>query len=168
METNPAGNDVRPVESVKKIWKDYVGWAGFVVTAFILIQQIFTHGQGIWYYCFGEGTQYIGALGDLKYSLLYHITTVFDVLRTIFFTLHPLAVLVVLLLRKRIVPRLLVIFAGVAVFTTASAEVLYNLLAAEYNGPVYVSLTSVVYLVIDLALVLFYSKSKRFRALFIK
>lgn len=168
METNPAGNETRPAELPKRTWKDYIGWAGFIVTAGILIQQIYIHADGFWYFCFGEGRQYLGALGDPQYSLLYHITTVFDFLTDTFFTLYPLLILVLLLLRKKIVPKLLVVFAAVALFTNIATDILYSLLAAEYEVAYYIDFTSVVYLAIDIALVLFYAKSKRFKDLFVK
>jgi hypothetical protein len=168
METNPAGNEARLAESSKKTWKDYIGWAGFVVTAGILLEQIYVHSTGLWYICFDPNLQLISIFSDPQYSLLYRITTVFDILRDVFFALYPLGALVLLLLRKKAVPGLLVVFAIVAACTNTATEVLYNILAAEYNQAVYVSLMSVVYLAIDITLVFYYSKSKRFHALFVK
>jgi hypothetical protein len=57
---------------------------------------------------------------------------------------------------------------AVAACTNTATEVLYNLLAAEYKQAVYVSLSSVVYLAIDILLILFYLKSKRFKPLFVR
>ena len=167
METNPAG-DIRPAEAAKKTWKDYIGWAGFVVTAGVLLQQIIIHGDGLWYLIFGEGVKYLCVLGDPAYSFLYHLTTVFDLLTVAFFTLFPALVLVLMLFRKKAVPGLLVVFAAAAIFTNTVGQVLYTLLAAEGNKAYPITLTDVVYLLIDIALVFFYVKSKRFRALFIK
>jgi hypothetical protein len=168
METNPAGNETRLDGPTKKTWKDYIGWAGFIVTAGILLEQIYVHSTGLWYICFDPNLPFFSIFSDPQYSLLYQITTVFDILRDVFFALYPLGALVLLLLRKKAVPGLLVVFAIVASCTNTATEILYNMLAVEYNQAVYVSLMSVVYLAIDIALVFYYSKSKRFQALFVK
>jgi hypothetical protein len=168
MEAKPAGNETKPAEPQRKTWKDYIGWAGFVVTAGILLQQIYIHGTGLWYICFDPSVPLTNIFSDPKYTLLYRITTVFDIFTYTFFSFFTLAALVLMVLRKKVVPRLLTIFALVAICTNTAMEVLYNLLAAQYNNPVYVSYMTVVYLAIDIALVFFYSKSKRFKSLFIK
>ncbi len=168
MVTKPAGNETKPAESEHKTWKDYIGWAGFVVTAGILLEQMYIHGTGLWSICFEPGMPLISIFSDPKYTLLYRITTVFDILTYTFFSFFTLGTLVLMVLRKKVVPRLLIIFALVAFCTNTTMEVLYNLLAAQYNDPVYVSFMTIVYLAIDIALALFYSKSKRFKALFIR
>jgi hypothetical protein len=168
METNPAGNIMKPAGPLHKTWKDYIGWAGFVVTAGILLEQAYMHSTGLWYIFYNTDIPLNSIFSDPQYSLLYRITTIFGVLTCVFFALYPLVALVLLLLRKKAVPGLLVIFAAVAACTNTATEVLYNLLAAEYKQAVYVSLSSVVYLAIDILLILFYLKSKRFKALFVR
>lgn len=168
MDTKPAGNQAPLSTAPRKTWKDYTGWAAFVVTAGILIEQTYTHGSWMGWFLFSSGKSLAPIFDSQAHSILYRVSYAYEIASAAFFTLFPLAVLVLLFLRKKAVPGLLILFAAAALFSNITAEVLYNALAVEMGGTVVVELQSVLYAVIDVALIAYYAMSKRFRALFIR
>ena len=168
LEANRDEKGANSVNQVSKSWKGYIGWAGFVVTIGVLLQQIYMHGSTLWYYISKAGIQIFGFMGDPQYSTLFRVTSIFGMVNTLVFFALPLVILALLAFRKRIVPKLLVIFACVAIFFNIVNVVLNFMLAAEYGDAASLHATTVVFFAVDIILLLYYILSARFKAIFSK
>jgi hypothetical protein len=168
MEISPEAKDANAVKPEKKSWKDYIRWAGFIVTIGVLLHKIYSHGVWVVYYIFGEGRQVFGHIGDPQYSTLFKATSTFGMLDMLVFFALSAVILALLAFRKKIVPKLLVIFTSAAIFFTVALEVLYFLLAAEFKEMASLRLNTVVFVAIDIVLLVYYIKSAGFKAIFNK
>ena len=166
MDTNPAGSGAQSAVALRKTWKDNIGWAGFVVTAGILIQQVYMHGSGVWWF-FMDGASPLSELYRKSVPRLLFVLIIYWIVKALVFTLYSLVMMAFLFLRKKAVPGLLMGYASAAIFANIGMEVLNNLFMAMIGVPLKVKAVTVVSLAAAILMIVFWAKSKRFRALFI-
>lgn len=149
--------------------KNIIGWAGFIVTIGILLEQIYTHGVTLTHFI---SLVFSGRLaGFLRLDpfdpSFYMFSNVIELVNAVFFFIYPVIILIFLFMRKKFVPRLLVIFAAVAGVYNIVHIIMLEIAPEELKAILYINIIDyVVFIVVDILLLLYFFLSKRFRSLF--
>lgn len=145
-----------------------VGWSGFIVTVGILLHQIYTFGVSVFTVhlpgLLDGRTPGVLLSADPGYGPLYRITYALVVLAAFFFLVYPLVTLPFVCLRKKAALKLLTAFAAAALANNAVVNLLLSSLLG-WNTPQYLIECSA-YIAVNILMIVFYRKSKGFRALF--
>lgn len=175
METNPAGNDLQSVDTPKKPSLAWFGWAGFVVTIGVLLHQIWNHGEELatYFLPITFNGDLAAFLDSAKFNTLFKFTHMLEFANALFIAGFAVVILVLLALRRKSVPKLLVIFIAVAGCYNIVLVALLALQPAAFLQSINVnlltySLESLAYLVIDVILLIYYLRCRQFRVLFVK
>lgn len=146
--------------------RDYVGWIGFIVTAGVLLRFIYISGLTLNHY-FGLSNEFRNYY-TAELSSFMKLTWISSIITSGIFFLFPLLLLALMAFRRRIVPRLLIIFAITAIASSVWAQIETVILAAQYAEPIPVRWKPYLFLAAYIAMLVFYLKSKQFRAVFNK
>lgn len=159
--------------NLKRQNRNIFGWAGFIVSIGVLLEQIYMHGVSLVTYFIpyvfsGRLSRFLSSTDPLN-PLLFKIIFVLELVMSVFFFAYPFSILVCLIIRKKFVPRLLVIFAAIAGIYNILHIILLNILPDEVKRTLsFNTVESFVFIGIDILLFLYYLASKRFRSLFIR
>lgn len=151
-----------------KTIRDYFGWIGAALIACLLIRDVVLYGQVLWYYIAGSNGMIFTMPSDPQLPLLSKVAAVTGDVCSVLFFFYPLLLLVLMALRKKNVPTLLIAYAIASLVFIAVGQVEAILLAAQYNSPVPVMWKAYVMSAVNVLLLLFCLKSKQFRAIFTK
>lgn len=171
MEITPRGNETKPATQPQK---NFFGWAAFIVTVGIILQQLYTHAPGLFTYYipgFIDGSFWKNfTSADPLYGPLYRAVTALWTFNDFFITALLIAALVLLILRRKAVVKLLLVFVAYSgLFTLAVGIVMQNQLPEAVSGMTLAyNLESAAYLAADILLFIFYLKSRKFKALFMR
>jgi hypothetical protein len=173
MEDAGLENGGAKVGAAGKTQKNVIGWIGFIVSIGVLLEQIYLHGVDlVTYYIpllFNGRLAHFFTTLDPPLNILYKISGTLEIVNNLFFVVYSIVVLVLLFLRKKVVPRLLLIYVAIA----GIVNILFMVFGAvqtpavqAFVGYTGVSIEPILYLAADVLLFLYYLLSKRFRQLF--
>ncbi len=163
----PDGVDV----STARPKPNVVGWTGFIVTVGILLEQIYMHGVSLvtdWIpIVFSDRLgKFLNSTNPL-YSPSFRFEQMLDLVNTVCFFIYTVMVLIFLSFRKKVVPKLLVIYAAIALVVNITETVLLHIQPEALKASLDLNLlVSIIFIGINVLMILYYLLSKRFRAIF--